>query len=169
MVVGEFNIEEHISGSFCREGLFGRVYLKDNLALKIHKKKNREQLRRKSEEFVAGAFTREIEIFKIVSGLPHFPKLIDYDKNEKWILMSRHGDPMSKENGPCKKVFDKQMEEILSILNQNKIENKCISRGNLLWDGSMIVMIDFESCYIKDKPKNKFTPGLKRAIKILFN
>lgn len=123
--------------------------------------KNYSLLNKKPERFGGGnefLFETELEAYRRLKGQPHFPELIDYNREEHSltlehvgislmrITVSRMAVPMSD--------YIKQTETIINTLIDKKIFHMDMSDRNICYKDSQIFLIDFEGCVFDSTPAN---------------
>lgn len=90
---------------------------------------------------IDGLFNREINVLKKVFGYKHFPYLLCVDQENKCIYMNYCGKLINDDNIP--KDWEKQINDCVKILNQEKIFHNDLWSPNILVLDNIIKIIDF--------------------------
>lgn len=108
-------------------------------------------------------FENELTCLKKLSGIIHFPKLIEYNKDELSITMTYCGKTIYKGNKPTN--WKMQIDNILDTLKKNNITYHDFHIKNICIQGCTIYLIDFGSAIISnDYDKNEHLYQVIRKI-----
>ena len=86
-------------------------------------------------------FHREYLILKKLEKYNHFPKIIEKNKKEKFIIINYVGIVLNKHNKPKNWLY--QINKIINILKKNKIYHNDIKCDHFLVKNNIISLIDF--------------------------
>lgn len=127
--------------------------------------KNYSTLKRDPTRFGGGnnfLFETELEAYKRLSGLPHFPELLDFNLIEMSLTLSFVGQALFN----VKKVdipdnnYTEQADNIVQTLKEKRIVYMDMSERNICYKDNQIYLIDFEGSVFDDTPTNAKTEEL---------
>lgn len=122
----------------------------EEIVVKVYKKK---QEKRMDENF-----SNEIKMMKKVSGYPHFPKLLDYNKKKYEIYMTSCGEKISIKNVPSD--WKTQLLEILDLLKKCGLSHNSSAINNTCVKDNVIYFIDFAHSGKYRKNKRNLTKDI---------
>lgn len=112
-------------------------------------------------------FANETKMMRIVSGLPHFPRLLHSNPDKYEIYMTYCGEKINRINAPTN--WRNQLVEILNLLkkkgiyhNSSAINNTCVMDG-------IIYFIDFAHSGDYRPEKRNLTPELIYKAKDIYD
>ena len=118
------------------EGRSGYVYRSGNIVKKIYTNEAERRM------------NREYDSIKLLEKYINFPKILNIDKENKFIYMNYVGVPLkSLDNKQIPLNITKQIKYIIDCLNKEKIFHHDLSLNHLLVSDGVVHLIDFEkSC-----------------------